>query len=100
MDRFAKLNERIERLDPFSEEHDAFTATIFGESVQLAFDGEGRVSLPETLVKAVGITEEAVFVGKGEMFEIWEPKAFAAYAAKARALVMQKKQLLKGGDGK
>ena len=99
MDRFAKLNERIERFDPFSEERDAFTATIFGESMQLAFDSEGRVTLPENLLVVAGISEQAIFVGKGETFEIWEPTAFKDYAAKARAMVLERKHMLKGGEG-
>src|SRR5947209_4287704 len=79
MARITKLNQRIEKLDPFSEERDALAAMLFGGSVQLAFDTEGRVMLPENLISAAGISEQATFVGKGEIFEIWEPKAFEAH---------------------
>lgn len=97
MNRIVKLNEKMERLDPYSEERDAFATTLFGESLQLSFDTEGRVMLPESLIEAAGLSEQAAFVGKGEVFEIWEPKAFAAYAQKARALVREKRFQLKGG---
>ncbi|NBO18119.1 MAG: transcriptional regulator MraZ [Proteobacteria bacterium] len=96
MNRFLKLNERIEMLDPFSEERDAFATTIFGESVQLAFDGEGRIMLPESLLAQAGLSEQAVFVGKGEIFEIWEPKAFAEHAQRARELAKDKRYQLRG----
>ena len=76
IDRIRKLSGRIELLDPFSEERDAFATTILGGSQQLPFDGEGRVMLPEPLIELAGLADMAIFVGKGETFEIWEPRAF------------------------
>ena len=99
IDRIQKLSERIETLDPFSEERDAFATTILGGSVQLPFDGEGRVMLPEHLIEFAGIKEAAVFVGKGETFEIWEPKAFDIYAARARDIAREKRLRLRGEGG-
>ncbi|HEU5048374.1 MAG TPA: cell division/cell wall cluster transcriptional repressor MraZ [Rickettsiales bacterium] len=93
--RIRKLSERIETLDPFSEERDAFATTILGGSVQLPFDGEGRVMLPEHLIEVAGIAETAIFVGKGETFEIWEPAAFAEYSARARDIAREKRLRLR-----
>lgn len=98
-ERIKKLAERIESLDPFSEEHDAFSTTILGGSVQLAFDSEGRVSLPENLLEVANIKEAAIFVGKGATFEIWEPKAFASYSERARDIAREKRLRLKGDGG-
>lgn len=86
MDRIERVSESIDSLDPYSDERDAFAATILGGSVQLPFDGEGRVMLPEKLMAEAGITESAAFVGKGATFEIWNPATFEAYAEKAREL--------------
>lgn len=94
MERIGKMNIFIESLPPMSEERDALATLVFGESVQLAFDGEGRVSVPAHLLEAAGITADAVFIGKGEIFEIWEPKAYAAYVARARTLARE--SFLKG----
>ena len=96
MNRIMKINQRVERLDPYSEEHDAFTTTLFGESVQLGFDTEGRVMLPEALIASANLSEQATIVGKGEIFEIWEPKAFEVHAKRARELVREKRFQLKG----
>jgi MraZ protein len=96
MDRILKLNAHIETLDPFSEERDAFATTLFGESVQLSFDSEGRISLPEPLIAAAGLIEQAVFVGKGEVFQIWEPAAFVEHAKKAREMAKDKRYQLRG----
>ncbi|MDE3060975.1 MAG: cell division/cell wall cluster transcriptional repressor MraZ [Pseudomonadota bacterium] len=96
MARLAKLNQRIEKLDPYSEERDAFATVLFGESVQLTFDSEGRVMLPESLLKIAKLSEQATFVGKGEIFEIWEPAAYEAQVSRARALTREKRFQLKG----
>lgn len=100
MDRIESLYEQIESLDPFSQERDAFATAILGGSVQLAFDGEGRVVLPEALIAESNIAEKCVFVGKGKTFEIWEPKAFAGYEEAARAMAKDKRLALRTGTSK
>ncbi len=94
-DRIMKLSRQIETLEPFSEERDAFATAILGGSEQLAFDGEGRVMLPERLLVLAEIKEQALFVGKGETFEIWEPKSFESYAERARTLAREKRLRLR-----
>jgi MraZ protein len=100
MERMARLSESIDSLDPYSEERDAFAATILGGSFQLPFDGEGRIILPESLMSGAGISEQAVFVGKGATFEIWAPGAFETYAGKAKELARQERAKLRLTSGK
>tara|TARA_B100000989_G_scaffold294040_1_gene272364 strand:- start:525 stop:989 length:465 start_codon:yes stop_codon:yes gene_type:complete len=95
MDRIEKIYERIETLDPFSEERDAFATAILGGSQQLAFDGEGRVVLPAEMLEEAGITNKCVFVGKGETFEIWEPDDYRKHDAEARKLAKEKRLSLR-----
>jgi len=84
MQRIERLSESIDELDPFSDEHSAFAVSILGESMQLSFDGEGRVVVPEKLLQEAGISDQAVFVGKGKTFQIWSPEKYEEYANKAR----------------
>lgn len=86
MSRIEQLSESIDTLDPYSENRDAFATTILGGSMQLPFDGEGRVMLPEALLAVAELDDQAVFVGKGQTFEIWEPKRFADYLEQARKI--------------
>ncbi len=99
MKRIEALTSRIETLDPFSEEYDAFTSTILGGSVELSFDGEGRVMLPEALLEGAGIDGAVTFVGKGKTFEIWKPAKFKDHAAQARKMALQNRTLLRAGSG-
>jgi MraZ protein len=69
--------ERVNHLPEFSEERETLEA-LFSRMSELAFDGEGRVMLPEHLMIHAGITELAIFVGLGAKFQIWEPERFNA----------------------
>ncbi len=97
MARMEALHARIEALDPFSEERDAFATAILGGSHQLAFDSEGRVVIPEALLAKAEISSTGIFVGKGATFEIWSPALFAAQETKMRELALARRASLKAG---
>ena len=98
MERIEKLYARIEALDPFSQEHDAFATAILAGSTQLAFDSEGRVVIPEALLTKASISGTGIFVGKGATFEIWSPELYAKQETKMRELALAKRLSLKA-DG-
>jgi MraZ protein len=99
MERLEKLNARIETLDPFSEERDAFATAILGGAMQLGFDGEGRVVIPEALLTKAGITSIGIFIGKGATFEIWSPAQFTKHEAATRELALARRLSLKSETG-
>lgn len=83
IDRMEELSERIDALPEFSEERDAL-ASLLADAQPLAFDGEGRIVLPELLSQHAGIGETAAFVGLGRTFQIWEPQRFEAHQHEMR----------------
>jgi MraZ protein len=83
-ERVEQLSVAIDRLPLFSPERQALTNTIFHESCELAFDPEGRIALTAELMAQAGLTESALFVGRGPTFEIWEPARFEPFKAAAR----------------
>jgi MraZ protein len=85
IDFMERLNDSIASLDLFSDAQDDLAATIFADSQQLPFDGDGRIILPPRLAEHAGIAERAAFVGKGPIFQIWEPAALEKYMDDARA---------------
>ena len=80
----AEIDALLAPLSPYSEERDAYAATLYGESEVLKVDGEGRVSLTETMKAQTSITTEATFVGEGHKFQIWEPSRFRAHLEEAQ----------------
>ena len=78
-----RLAQSVEQFDPFTDEHDAFSPPIFGDSAPLSFDSEGRILLPEPLLAHANITATAAFLGRGGTFQNWEPEALKVYKADA-----------------
>lgn len=93
--RLEKISANIDALDPYSEEHDAFSTTILGGAQQLGFDKDGRVTLTNEIVEFANLKDKVCFVGKGQVFEIWNPDDFAIHKQEAIKLAAEKKQMLK-----
>jgi len=87
MNHLQEIYKIIQNLDPYSEERDAFETIVMGESIQLQFDNEGRVIIPSYLIEQVGISEQAFFIGKGLVFEIWDPMNFDTHLKAAKAVL-------------
>ena len=83
-DRVEKISNSIDSLSPFEEKRDFFATSILSESINLQFDGEGRISLTPTLLKHAKIKNSMVFVGQGKTFQIWEPTIFEKFKVTAR----------------
>ena len=86
-----EIGDRMDHYDLFSDEQDDLATTIFGQSVQLFLDGDGRVVLPNNLIKAASLDEQATFVGLGRKFQIWSPELFEQRQADAVSTVQDKK---------
>ena len=83
-DRIEKISNTIDSLNPFEEKKDYFATSILSESVNLQFDGEGRIALTEKLLKHSKIKNRILFVGQGKTFQIWEPTSFEKFRVNAR----------------
>ena len=83
----SEVEALLATLSPYSPARDAFATALLGTSDILRMDGEGRISLDERLKSDLGLDVEAVFVGQGHKFQIWEPRRFRAHLEAARAQV-------------
>ncbi len=52
---------------------------LLGEAVCREIDSQGRITVPNALLKQVGIGKEVVFMGRWNHFLIWDAQAFEAY---------------------
>ena len=97
-DTLDKLATEIENsTDFFSETQDNLTNLIFGDAKRFPFDSTGRIVLTDKLLQHAGITDSAVFVGKGRKFQIWNPENWAKEEARIRAEVLKNRPVLKPG---
>ena len=83
-ERIEKISNTIDSLNPFEEKRDFFATSILSESINLQFDGEGRISLTSKLLKHARIKNSVLFVGQGKTFQIWEPAAFEKFKVNAK----------------
>ena len=86
-----RYQDWLDSKDPLLETNEFEATLIFGSSM-LPFDQEGRVLLPEHLRKNSFLNNEALFVGMGRKFRIWEPIAFEDYEKRAREYMKKRKQ--------
>ena len=83
-DRIEMVTSAIDNLNPFEEKKDYFATSILAESINLQFDGEGRISLTNKLIKHARIKNNMLFVGQGRTFQIWDPIVFEKFKANAK----------------
>jgi division/cell wall cluster transcriptional repressor MraZ len=74
--RWNLLLERLNEMSLSDDEAAVVERVIGGNSARLILDKAGRLCLPEELAAVAGLRKEAMFVGRLNKFEIWEPGRF------------------------
>ena len=85
------LQGKLDLNDPLLEENEYESTVIFGGSV-LSFDSEGRVVLSDSLRNEINLASEALFVGMGRRFRIWNPKIFNEYLDRAKSYMDKRRK--------
>ena len=94
MSRMERLADATDQMNVFDAKLDELTAMLFADARQLAFDVTGRIVVPRDLLEHAGIKDEAVFVGRGRGFQIWEPSAFQKMQSESLAKLQKDKPTL------
>ncbi len=95
-----EVGRRLDHFDLFSDSQDDLATAVFAGSVQLPFDGDGRVILPPELMEFAAIEGSAAFVGLGRKFQIWNPKTFRKRREDARGQVKAQGLTIPRGEAK
>ena len=82
--------EWLDKQDPLLETNEYEATLIFGSSI-LPFDREGRVLIPDLMRKTSQLKTDALFIGMGRKFRIWDPEAFLKYEKNAREYMKKRK---------
>lgn len=103
MSRLETLGARLdEQTDAFSDEQAEMAALVFASARTIQVDGDGRIVLPEDFLAHAKLSTEAMFIGKAQTFEIWEPSAGQTAMADIRARATQRRPTMgtarTGGD--
>ncbi len=76
--RTQKISRQLRSLPEFSEAYET-VQQMFGDIVLLPLDPEGRIILPGHLLAHANLKDAVLFSGAGDLFQMWEPKAYEEY---------------------
>ena len=76
MSRMEKMANATDKMGVFDDDLDDLSALIFADARPLQFDVTGRIVIPSDLLKHANIHDTALFVGRGNSFQIWNPDDF------------------------
>ena len=76
MSRMEQLAAATDKMGVFDNALDDLSAMLFADARPLQFDVTGRIVIPNDLLKHAGITDRALFVGRGNSFQIWNPDKY------------------------
>jgi MraZ protein len=79
MDRWNSIEEEIGELNQFNREARDFIRIIMMWADEVSLDGQGRISIPKSLVDFANLDDKALILGAFDHIEIWNPDEFDAY---------------------
>jgi MraZ protein len=77
-----RLEEKVAEVSFGDTQGQMVLAKLFSKADTFSCDNKGRIKIEERLLKYAQIQSEAVFIGGGSTFNIWEPENFRNYLAK------------------
>ena len=95
IDWLQNLSANFGTSNPFAPSLRKTRMALFGQVERLAFDPEGRVILTDSQIQHAKISNSVAFIGMGETFQIWEPKAGEAFLNNAVLEASQEFEALK-----
>lgn len=95
MSRMEKIASATDQMEMFDGELDDLSALVFADARPLQFDVTGRIIIPEDLLKHANITDTALFVGRGNSFQIWNPSDFALTQEKSLSKLQKNRPSIK-----
>ncbi len=76
----ARLERQKARVDPKQRRN---YLQLMEHTADAVLDAQGRVTIPAHLAQHAGIKKEVLFVGAGEVIEMWDPGTYRKYVGGA-----------------
>jgi MraZ protein len=74
----AKVERLRRKLNPDDPIQSKMLSRYYEEIVKVGMAENGRLNIPDEMLKYAGITKEAVFTGQGSRMRLWEPSRHQA----------------------
>ncbi|NBB73923.1 MAG: division/cell wall cluster transcriptional repressor MraZ [Bacteroidetes bacterium] len=79
MDRWSEMEKEIEELNMYKSKARGFVRRILMWADEVSLDGQGRITIPKSLVKFGNLSDRALILGAFDRLEIWDPDTFDHY---------------------
>ncbi len=82
-DEWAKLAQKIASAPSSQSNTRAFARRMFSGAMDVTFDKQGRIVLPDYLVKNAGLARDVVIAGLYNRLEIWDKNSWISFKENA-----------------
>ncbi len=79
MEKWQALYEKLQALPATKREARRFTHMIMAKASECTVDSQGRIRLPQPLIKEASLDKECVVIGVSDHVEIWDLDRWNAY---------------------
>jgi MraZ protein len=79
LDEWQRLTKKLRTLNPFDKKTRDFIRLFMGSAHISQMDSQGRIKLPERILKIAGIEKELLIIGSLSKLEVWSPDRYDAY---------------------
>lgn len=76
-----EIERKLVKLPSFNKQARRLQRLFIGHATECELDGAGRILLPPPLREFAGLEKDAVLIGQGNKFEIWNDAAWNAHRA-------------------
>lgn len=73
-----EIERKLVRLPSFNRQSRRLVRLMVGHASEIDMDGHGRVLLPKELREFAGLDRQAVLIGQGNKFELWDAARWSA----------------------
>lgn len=76
---YSTVVKQLRTLSPHDEKGRRFVRMILWGASECKVDKQGRINIPQRLLKGARITDKVIITGLLDRFEVWDPQHFEEY---------------------
>lgn len=78
-DQWSSLVSKLEQLPNTKREARLYIRSLTSKAIECSLDSQGRIQLPDFLIKEAGIQKQCAVIGAADHVEIWSEERWNAY---------------------
>ena len=78
LEDWSQVENQLRKLSSIRDTHRNFVRSVTRYATAVQYDGQGRIQIPENLIKYCSMKKEATIIGMINKIEIWNPDGLSA----------------------